>query len=92
MFFRGSRYENVPEATWADATGRPIRYKLIRFIPETPAQLAHVVVQGERVDHLATLAYRDSQRFWRICDANVVMRPAELVDEVGERILIPPAK
>jgi hypothetical protein len=92
VFFRGSRYETVGEDAYTDRTGQVIRYKRIRFIPNTPAQLAHVVLQGERVDHVAFLAYRDPERFWRICDANLVMRPDELVEQPGARILIPQAK
>jgi len=92
MFFRGSRYEDVPEANFTRPDGLVARYKLIRFIPATSAHLAHGVVRGERSDHLAALAYRDPERFWRICDANVVMRPEALTAEVGARILIPPAK
>ncbi len=92
MFFRGSRYEHVAEASFTRPDGLVVRYKLIRFIPATSASLAHVVVRGERTDHLAALAYRDPERFWRIADANVVMCPEELTADVGARILIPPAQ
>jgi hypothetical protein len=92
MFFQGSRYEDTPEHTIVDATGRAIRYKLVRLIPPTPAHLAHAVAQNERLDHIAFLAYRDPERFWRICDANVAMWPPDLVSEPSARILIPPAK
>jgi hypothetical protein len=91
MFFQGSRYEKVPEDTYVDASRRPIRYKRIRFIPRTPATLAHEVAQGERLDHISYLAYRDPERSWRICDANEAMWPPDLVADIGVRILIPPA-
>ena len=91
MFFKGSRYESVTEASLTRPDGLVIRYKRIRFIPGTPAQLAHAVVAGERTDHLASLAYRDPERFWRICDANGVMQPEALTAGIGARILIPPA-
>jgi hypothetical protein len=91
MFFKGSRYERVPEDTYVDQSGRAIRYKRIRFIPPTPASLAHQVAQGERLDHIAFLAYRDAERSWRICDANEAMWPPDLVAEIRARILIPPA-
>lgn len=91
MFFVGSRYETVPEDVVATPQG-PVRFKRIRFIPATPADLAHTLTQGERPDQLAFLAYREPDRFWRICDANLVMWPPDLVAEVGARILIPPAK
>jgi hypothetical protein len=91
MLLPGSRYENVPEDVVTTPQGA-VRYKRIRFIPPTPATLAHVVVQGERLDHLAFLAYHEPDRFWRICDANLAMWPPDLVADVGTRLLIPPAK
>ena len=38
MFSRGSRYETVPNAELTTGTGRVVRYKCIRFIPETRAE------------------------------------------------------
>ena len=92
MFFQGSRYEDVPEDVLTAPTHGSVRYKRVRWIPPTPASLAHVLVQGERLDQLAFLAYRDPERFWRICDANFATWPPDLVAEVGARVLIPPAK
>lgn len=91
MFFRGSRYEKVATAEVADSSGRVIKYKRIRFVPETPGEQQHSVVQGERLDLIAHLYYRDPELFWRICDANKAMLPDELVAEVGRQIMIPPA-
>lgn len=91
MFFKGSRYEKVVTAQITDASGRAIKYKGIRFIPETPAIMQHTVVQGDRLDLIAHQYYQDPELFWRICDANKAMLPDELVAEVGRRILIPPA-
>jgi hypothetical protein len=93
MFFKGSRYANVPTHEILDpVSGRVVRYKTTRFIPETRAQRAHRVRDFERLDHIAFQHYRDAERFWRICDANAVMRPRELVADAGRRILIPPAE
>jgi hypothetical protein len=97
MFFKGSRYANVSEHEITDAKGRVIRYKKIRFIPETKPQrvrlrVGHTVSQGERLDHIAHRYYRDSERFWRICDVNRVMWPDDLVAEAGRTILIPPSE
>ena len=91
MFFKGSRYEKVRDAELTDISGRVIKYKRIRFIPETPAIQQHTVVQGERLDLIAHKYYRDPDLFWRICDANKAMLPDELVTEAGRQILIPPA-
>ena len=90
MFFKGSRYAAVGENEITDERGRVVRYKKVRFIPETKARATHAVRQGERLDHIAFRLYRDAERFWRICDANHALRPDDLVSELGRRILIPP--
>lgn len=92
MFFKGSRYANVGEHEITDSKGRVIRYKKIRFIPETKAQMGHTVSQGERLDHIAHRYYRAPERFWRICDANRALWPSDLIAEVGQTILIPPSE
>ena len=91
MFFKGSRYEKVKETEITDISGRTIKYIKIRFIPETLATKQHVVVQGDRLDLIAHKNYQDPELFWRICDANLAMLPYELLEEIGRRILIPPA-
>ena len=88
MFFKGSRYANVAEGE-IEAQGRVVRYKLTRFIPPTRALAAHPVARGERLDHLAFGHYRDSERFWRICDANLAFWPPDLVAVVGRVLLVP---
>lgn len=92
MFFKGSRYAKVGEATITDSKGRTIRYKKTRFIAQTSAQLGHRLSQGERLDHLAHRYYQDAERFWRICDANTALWPDDLVADVGATILIPPSE
>jgi hypothetical protein len=89
MFVKGSRYETVEDHELTDEQGRILRYKKIRFTPETDAQFSHLLSQGERLDHLAHRYYRDPERFWRICDANGTMWPEDLVATAGRRILIP---
>lgn len=89
MFFRGSRYEPVPEAQLATSDGRTIRYKRVRFIPDTPGSLVQQVNQGDRLDLISYRVYKDPEQFWRICDANLALLPEELVEEPGRRLLIP---
>jgi hypothetical protein len=89
VFFAGSRYEHIPEATIVGAGGRVIRFKTTRFIPDTPAVVGHRVVAGERLDHIAWRHYRDSERFWRICDGNRALWPDDLLEEAAV-IAIPP--
>jgi hypothetical protein len=89
MFFRGSRYEPVPGAQILTSEGRTIRYKRVRFIPDTPGSLAQRVNQGDRLDLITYRIYKDPEQFWRICDANLALLPEELVEEPGRVLLIP---
>jgi hypothetical protein len=92
MFFKGSRYETIATATHTDSAGRARRYKLIRFIPPTPAEAGHRVDDMERLDHIADRYYRDSERYWRICDANEALWPPDLVSVPDRIIRIPPSE
>lgn len=91
MFFKGSRYEKVPEATFSDGSGRVIRYKTTRFIRDTSALVGHRVTNDERLDHIAWQHYRDAERFWRICDANLAQWPDDLLEEAAI-LRIPPSE
>ena len=61
-----------------------------RFIPSngTTTLLEHTVTQGERLDNITAKYLGDPTQFWRICDANYVMRPDELTDTIGNVIEI----
>jgi len=91
MFFKGSRYEKTPEGTTTDSSGRIIRYKTTRFIPETSALVGHRVFEHERLDHIAWQHYRDAERYWRICDANQALWPDDLLEQ-GAILRVPAAE
>lgn len=92
-FTANSRYNGVGlglYATKADPNG--VRYVLRRFIPQRrdiAIAAEHVVQGGERPDLLAAQALGDSELYWRLADANLVIDPFELTDTAGARILIP---
>lgn len=92
MFFRGSRYEQVPTLTYEAPDGRVISYKAMRPIPPAPIQTHHRVDEGERLDHIAFEHFRDTERFWRICDANLAIWPDALTSDPGRVIGIPTAE
>jgi hypothetical protein len=46
------------------------------------------VKQGDRVDNIAARFLGDPTQFWRIADVNVVLRPSELTDTLGNTIEI----
>src|SRR5215468_1091331 len=89
LFTSTSRYYGLDTETLTAAGGRTIVYIKRRFLP-SPDQFQllqqHLIVQGERLDNLAAKFLGDPELFWRLADANGVMRPEELVQTVG-RIL-----
>ena len=88
----GSRYESSEEAERAAPAGRIVRYLRRRFLPAAEELLAlgEVTVEdGERLDTLAARTLGDPEQYWRICDANNVMRPEQLLERIGERVRIP---
>lgn len=86
-----SRYHGTPTAIMTDADGESVAYLKRRFVP-SPERFSlvqqHTVVEGDRPDNLAALYLGDPHLFWRLCDANGVMRPDELVETPGRRIAI----
>jgi hypothetical protein len=93
LFPPTSRYHGVETAS-LEQGGRTIVYLRRRFVPP-PDRFAllreHVVTEGERPDTLAARYLGDAEQSWRLCDANAVMRPAELTETVGRvvRITLP---
>lgn len=48
----------------------------------------HTVRQNDRLDNIAHQYIGDPEQFWRICDANAVMHPNELTENIGDTIKI----
>lgn len=95
MFDKTSRYYKLDIATMnvVDSNGLPreIRYVRRRFIPSSAGLttlVEHTVVQGDRLDNITARYLGDPTQFWRVCDANDVLQPAELTDEIGNVITI----
>jgi hypothetical protein len=95
MFEPTSRYYGVADATTvvslSDGSTRTVSFKRRRFItvPVGLPGLQHIALQGERPDLLSARFLGDPTQFWRICDANRVIRPTELTDTAGRVIVIP---
>ncbi len=92
MFNETSRYANIETAELTTPEGRVIRYARRRFLPEgeaMPVLMEVTVTQGDRLDLIAAKAISEPEQFWRICDANNTMNPADLVAEPGRRLRIP---
>jgi hypothetical protein len=81
-----SRYHGIAAKVLERPDGAPVAYLERRFVP-APERFAtigeHRVRQGERLDTLAAAQFADPEQFWRLCDANGVLRPEDL--EVPDR-------
>jgi hypothetical protein len=91
LFPPSSRYYGIETATYRPPDGQTVIYLRRRFVPP-PERFAlieeHVVTEGDRLDNIAARYLNDPELFWRICDANAALRPAELTEEVGRRLRI----
>ena len=45
--------------------------------------------QGDRLDLITARTLGDPEAFWRVCDANDALDPAELTSEAGRRLRVP---
>ena len=90
LFAATSRYYGLDTET-IEVSGKTIGYVTRRFLPD-PSQFQvlqqHVVVQGERLDNIASQFLGDPALFWRICDANNALRPEALTETAGTTVLI----
>jgi hypothetical protein len=86
-----SRYAGIEVATLHTSDGGTIAYLRRRFVPQ-PDRYAllreHVVVAGQRLDHIAAQYLGDAEQFWRIADANGAIAPETMTDEAGDVIRI----
>jgi hypothetical protein len=95
VFEPTSRYVDLATdvLTAVDENGdaRVVAYVRRRFVPATTSAtlVSHALAQGERLDHLAARYLGDPTQFWRICDANGVLRPEDLVQDPGRRVDLP---
>jgi len=91
LFPSTSRYYGIGSAVLQTAEGKTVVYLKRRFLPQ-PEELAllqeHSVNAGDRMDNLAQQYLGDGEQYWRLCDGNGAMHPAELTETVGRRLRI----
>ncbi len=81
MFFRGSRYRNLPETVTLNAKGEWGRGKNLRLIPRIAGRITHTVFAGDRLDLLGFKYYGETAKWWQIGDANPqYLFPVSLLD------------
>jgi hypothetical protein len=86
-----SRYNSLPTLTYTFPDGRAASYLARRFVP--PAERfgtlgSHLVLAGDRLDNLAARYLGDPEQYWKLCDANGVLRPDELIESIGRSLRI----
>jgi hypothetical protein len=91
MFDATSRYYSIELEKFVAPDGRVSSFKRRRFLPrgeDMPLLTEVTVIQGDRMDLIATRTIGDPEQFWRICDANNAMNPADLM-EIGRLLKVP---
>jgi hypothetical protein len=90
MFAPNSRYFNLETHVFEAENGTQTVYVSRRFLP-LPEKFEllqyYTVTESDRLDNITALYLGDPEQFWRICDANNAMRPAEL-EIIGRRLRI----
>lgn len=95
MIIKGSRYENAKAFAGKDGDGQGFDGIRPRKITSAAGVLEYTIKEGDRLDLLSLNFYNNTQRWWRILDANPQFDfGADLMLEqyVGETILIPRSK
>ena len=89
-----SRYYGAQTEPFTLADGTPVMYLARRIIPQAATYTAtqsYVIVDGDRLDNLASRFLGDPLLYWMICDANGATDPDALTAQAGRTILIPVA-
>ncbi|MBN1203492.1 MAG: hypothetical protein JXB05_01025 [Myxococcaceae bacterium] len=89
MLYQGSRYAGTEVVEPVNTEGEHPRVLALRRISAPKGVLEYVVMEGERLDHLAQRFYSDPKKYWLILDANPhELNPFELL-RPGRRIQVP---
>jgi hypothetical protein len=92
MFTPRSRYYNIETATHESEGERPIAYVRRRFLPRgerMPVLVELAIAEGDRLDLITARTLGDPEQFWRVCDANNAMNPADLTGDAGLSLRVP---
>jgi hypothetical protein len=94
MFSSKSRYTSLEIAKWTTPEGRILPYVRRRFLPPLVEEpfIEHEVTDSDRLDNVTAQYLGDPEQYWRICDVNTAMHPAQLLDSDRRRIRILPER
>ena len=83
MFEKNSRYAKLEPLLLRDERGREVEVTPFAEKPGQTLRGIHVLRQGERSDHLATLYLSNQTGYWRLAELNDAMT-AEVLTEMRE--------
>lgn len=86
IFGSKSRYANLDTVQMQDARGRTVEVVPPAPQPQQTLRGTHLLRQGERPDHVATLYLADPAGFWRLGEMNDVMTAEALSELRGVEI------
>jgi len=81
MFSDKSRYKNATQYEVVDPRGRTVKVVAATAAPQQTIKGYHLLKQGQRTDHLASLYLNDQAGFWRIAEANDTMLPEAITEQ-----------
>lgn len=86
MFRKSSRYARLEDVTVTDAKAGTGQAKPIRFLPVQGETFPYTVTGTDRLDHLGYRAFKKSEQWWRICDANpAFLHPQDIIGQSSRR-------
>lgn len=88
---QNSRYYGIPTQSVTTEDGRTVSCLTRRVVPQPSAFATLQLItlrDGDRLDQLAAQYLGDPLLFWRLCDANGVLRPDELTETAGATLRI----
>ncbi len=89
MFFDGSRYHRILDATFVDGEGNGRLLKRTREPLATALAMTYQVREGDRLDLLANQFFHDPRKWWLIADANPDAMTLEELLVPGRMLRIP---
>jgi len=90
--YPNSRYYGTPVEYFTRPDGVQVAYLQRRIIPQPGIYTStrnYAIVDGDRLDNLASKFLGSPFLYWTICDANGATDPDEVTAQIGKTILIP---
>jgi len=87
-----SRYYGTAVEYFTRPDGTQVAYLQRRIIPQPGIYTStqnYAIVDGDRLDNLASKFLGNPLLFWTLCDANGATDPDDLTAQIGNTILIP---